>query len=113
MKKIKTTKLSSYNIKYKKVTKTDIKLLDFCLGERICNNSYGATFINYYLISVVVVILFLIFSLDLFDKSLAKYIPSKIGRFLFKITIIFLIVYLFDRFVEQWRRKNTLSVDHI
>lgn len=109
--KICPTLLKNYTPGQTKITKADEKVLELALGHRVCQNSLGSYLINYYFIAIIAIVLFIILSLDCIEDILLKLLPNKISRFILKIVIFFLVIYVADRLIENWRRHNILCCD--
>jgi hypothetical protein len=94
--------------KKKKISDCDLKTLKFSLGKRICSTSIVDRIVDLYLIAVVGVILFVILSLNSVDNWLSQLIPKAWARFVIKAIIIFIVLYLVDRWLVCWRKRNIL-----
>ncbi len=90
------------------LTAQEIQNLDFCLGKRLCSTSIFDRIIDLYLISVIGVILFIILSLDSVDLWLSEFIAKSWARFIIKIIIFFIVLYLVDRWLVCWRKRTNL-----
>lgn len=90
------------------LTPQEIQNLDFCLGKRLCSTSIFDRIIDLYLISVVGVILFIILSLVSVDLWLSEFIAKSWARFIIKIIIFFIVLYLVDRWLVCWRKRTNL-----
>ncbi len=90
------------------ISSRDIQILDFSLGKRLCSTSIFDRIIDLYLISVVGVILFIILSLESVDLWLSEFITKSWARFVVKIVIFFIILYLVDRWLVCWRKRTNL-----
>jgi hypothetical protein len=110
--KIVPTKLCDYQPSHKKLTKENIALLNLAFGERKCSDKFSDILINYYLLAIVAVILFIVLSLRSIDNFLTNLIPNRISRLLFKAIIFFLIIYLLDRWLACWRSKVILCCQY-
>lgn len=90
-----------------KLTDNQNKLLHSLVGARKCDNSRTSKFINYVLVPLVVLILIILLFIPPVDCALASVIPEFYSRLLFKAFVIFLIVFLLERMVNQYREgKN-------
>nr|QBK90771.1 MAG: hypothetical protein LCPAC201_00720 [Pithovirus LCPAC201] len=94
------------------ISSRDIQNLDFTLGKRLCSTGIFDRIIDLYLIAVVGVILFIILSLDSVDLWLSEFIAESWARFVIKIVIFFIILYLVDRWLVCWRKRiNLCTID--
>lgn len=91
-----------------KLNDTDIELLYLVLGEKKCNNSYTSKFIQYILLALVASILVFIFLLPSVNNYISKAIPNDMGRILFIVSIFFIIIYLVDRIINEYRNKEII-----
>ncbi len=102
-------KLDDYDPQYKrKATAREISLLKFTLGHRVCSDSFVDKLLNYYLLAIIGVILFIILSLDWVDRCMCQFTTNKYQRLIFKAAIIFIVLYLLDRWLEIWRKSTRI-----
>ena len=85
-----------------------IRALYFSLGKRLCSNRTTDKIIDLYLISVIAVVLFIILSLDQVDYYLSHLISKYWARLAIKAAIFFIIIYLVDRWLVNWRKRTNL-----
>lgn len=91
----------------RKSTAKELALLKLSCGYRNCTDSFLDKLINYYLIAIVAVILFIILTIEPVNKIICELIPGKTQAFIFKAVIFFIVIYLVDRWVEHWREHVT------
>jgi len=92
----------------KSITAKEQSLLEFTCGYRDCSDETADRLINYYLVSIGGVITFILLSIEPVDRFLTNLIPNYIARFIFKAVILFIVIYLLDRWIESWRKEITL-----
>lgn len=78
-------------------------LLNLAIGEKDCSDSKTGKAINYIALALISAILFLVLNFPAVDNALAMLIPNCGARLLFKTLIFFLIIYLIDRAICEWR----------
>lgn len=93
---------------HRKSSSKELALLKFACGRRNCTDSVTDRAINYYIVPIGGVITFIILSLKPVDNCLAEIIPSYLQRLIFKIVIIFVVLYLLDRWIDSWRSNVTI-----
>ncbi len=89
-------------------TPHEVKLLHWAVGHRQCSSLIIDRLIDLYLIAGVGTILFVLLSLDTVEAYLTVIIPSTWARLAFKALIIFIVLYLLDRFLARWRERHVL-----
>lgn len=105
------SKLHDYQPTFnRKSTAEEVALLEASCGYRNCNDSPLDIFINFFLVAIVAVLLFVLLSLECTEKFLTMLVPSThhTQRLILKATIFFIVIYLADRAIESWRKCNIL-----
>jgi len=80
--------------------------LKVVLGDKKCTNRYVDKYINYVVLALIATILFIILNIPCIDKILAQIVPDCLSRLIFKAIIFFLIIYLIDRIISNWRAEQ-------
>ena len=88
------------------LTEEQLNLLKIALGEKKCNQSNLDKSINYLALAIILTLIFILLLLPGIDNILACLIPDFCQRFLFKVLLFFLLVYLFDRIITEWRNDQ-------
>ena len=87
--------------------KDEQNLLDFAVGERLCEESYISHSFNLFFLAVILSLLFLILASPYVDKLMAPRIPDPTYRLIAKALLFFIIAYIIDTIMMSWRsRKN-------
>lgn len=89
-------------------TAQELTLLELSCGDRKCSGSVLDRLLNFYLLAIVAVVLFIILSLKVVDDALTEIIPSHVQRLIFKAFIVFIVVFLIDRWITSWRTRHVI-----
>jgi len=82
-------------------------LLQIILGDKKCTNTYINKSVNYIAFALIATLIFIILNIPWVDNCLAQLIPNCFSRFLFKAIIFFLLIYLLDRIICNWRAEQS------
>ena len=73
----------------------------------VCSDALHLSIIHYFAIATVATLVLFVFSLEGVDTELAKYMaPGAVLTF--KLIMTFGIVYIADRYIENWRAINVV-----
>ena len=71
-----------------------------------CSNNFWYKVIYYWMLPILTMIFFIILSLPSVDAFFAVEIPNFYYRLYVKALILFVIVYILDRLIENWSINN-------
>jgi len=78
-------------------------VLDYTLGERDCYDSVYYQAGEYFLFAFLVALFVFFLFLPCVDDWLSYSIASSYYRLFFKVLLVFIFVFIFDRLVKSWR----------
>ena len=105
------SRLSDFKFSHpNQLTQGEKEILLFALGERRCVDQTFSQFIDLYLVAAGAAITYLILESYPIDPFLRQQIDSQWGVIIVKALIILLVVYLLDRWIKSWRKRNTLCI---
>lgn len=79
------------------------ELMNFALGKRVCDDSVITRGASLLALAILGTLLFVLLSWSSFDNWLAYYIPNSGYRLAFKAIIFFLILYLLELLLANYR----------
>ncbi len=94
------------------LTTPETKLLDYTLGCRMCTNDTVYRITDLYFVAGGAVLTFIILSIPAIDNFLYKELCNIWAVILIKAIIIFIVVFILDRIIVNWRKNNPLCEDH-
>ncbi len=94
------------------LTGLETRLLDYTLGCRICTNNPVDRITDLYFVAGGAVLTFIILSIPAVDNFLYQELCNIWAVILIKAIIIFIVVFILDRIIVNWRKNNPLCEDH-
>ncbi len=88
------------------LTQEERAILELALGKRICNDSHADRTVDLLATSIFGTLLFIILTHRQVDNWLSQFIPDYYYRLIAKALIFFVFLYLFDRWVNNWRSQH-------
>ena len=82
----------------------DEKLLILSLGHRDCSYSISDRIIDLYLLALTATILFVVLSVGPIDKCIKNNCSNYWSEIAVKGFIIFIVIFLLDRLLNNWRK---------
>lgn len=100
--------VDDYDPSGKPISSTQSKLLDFAFGETDCVDGAFIRFTNALAIPVIATIFFILLSIRALDDLMAQIIPDFTYRLVVKSIIFFLLIWLLDTLIDNWRKDVQL-----
>jgi hypothetical protein len=73
-------------------------------------NGLNEKALYYFALAGMSTIFFIVFTQQSVNELIGTYVPNPSYRYIAIILLFFIVTYLFDRFVENWRLENQVKV---